>query len=329
MKRKALLIGLDYRDPQWALQGIPLLDGSNDVESWWRILHRYGFTAADIEICGDNKDATFPATKTGVLDRFAYMCAGTAPGDTLVCVISAHTCVVRDGMQPSGTGRECAGFCVNDGLVFFAELWGAAAALVPGSALLLVVDAPCGAYSMELGVRYPHVVTEPHHGFVPPAPKARTRYLPNRLPPPGISVSVLQQIRCTIQPGANVFVLCANDGSMPVNERQSADGTGLIGALTFAVEQASEKRAGKTHTVKDIFDDVEQSLLPHQQPVLLSTPYCLPESTSFILPAKFHAAGGAEEVSAPWAKGTGHPQWLTGSAPRPDQKPDYFLGFLI
>ena len=26
---------------------------------------------------------------------------------------------------------------------------------------------------------------------------------------------------------------------------------------------------------------------------------------------------GSHEVSAPWAKGTGHPQWLTGSAPRP------------
>lgn len=123
MTRKALLIGILYRNSSCELRGC-----INDIVEMRQVLmNKYGYLDQDITMLTD--DTPLLPTKFNILNELSKMVSGAKPGDQLCLYYSGHGTRVRDKNNDEASGFDDALYTLDNQLIIDDDILTAISAL--------------------------------------------------------------------------------------------------------------------------------------------------------------------------------------------------------
>jgi len=234
-RRRALLIGIDYRGCQAQLNG-----SAGDVRSIRQVLLRLDFSPEWI-LCltDDQANPEFQPTRCNILCALGWLCHGLVPGDVLFFHFRGHGSQRRDpgvAVGPNGAALEDA-FCPLDlssaGYITESQVFDLLVARLPAGVRLTAVT-DCCVPSVGLGLSF---VCDPQRGWAS---------VPDACCVAGDVVCLTAQTDTEVQPEA-LQALCAAPGGV------------VTTALLQAMSELAGRRAGPV-TYLQLLEQLQEQL---------------------------------------------------------------------
>lgn len=157
--KKALLIGLNYKNTAYELQGC-----MNDVGAMRKFLieSKYKYPAENVRCLCDDLCADFQvaklATKANIIEGFKWMVDGCKRGDKLVLYFSSHGEQVKDKNADESDGMDEAIRCMNDEFLLDDEIWSNLISKIPAGAQLVCFFDCCHSGTIS-DLKYSYIYT--------------------------------------------------------------------------------------------------------------------------------------------------------------------------
>ena len=131
MVKKALLIGLNYKDTVYELKGC--INDINAMKDY--MIANFMYLDSNIMCLYDNQDDKL-ATKQNIIEKMKWLSKDIKKGDSLVLYVSSHGEQITDANNDEIDGQDEAIVCMNDEKLTDDEIWSNLISKIPEGVLL-------------------------------------------------------------------------------------------------------------------------------------------------------------------------------------------------